>query len=904
MSEAAARAANAGKQPAAVRRSHPSARSPATPAAAPSAMGTLQARAGNRAASLAALGGNVPLPAAVREEMESRFGESFAAVRVHDDAAAHASAAQMRAKAYTRGEHIVFGAGRFAPHAAHGKSLLAHELAHVLQQRRGGSAPAGGPQHEQEADAAAQRVASGAGPVAVQGASAVGVACAPDGAAPAPAPASAAQAPLQYEYTAPDGSKVVLSAEEFEKARQRAIKNVRLDLERIEGLAANGRKTQQDLLGEYHGDVESFGDVLSNPKALIGIAVDIRSGVTKPYIGMWSAPNAAIKAGRAALDKGDLGEAARMLNLAATHYKSAEAEWNKYLDAIQQGGAKLIAELEVVRDVSFAIAIAAGAAVAAPVVAAGVGGLGLTGGTAVVATTIGTGGVVAVGGAGLRGTSAAVGSYAAEGKVNMKDVEAEAKRGGKEGLVAGMTAGLGTGVGNALGVGAPGATALTRIGGGAVAGGASGAVGEMTNAALEGKGAKDVLKAGGRGLVTGAVGGAAGGIGGAAKSPVVNKLVTAGVGAGTGALGTHLAGGSKDEVIASAAIGGATSLALAGAKPGMGKAEQKAFAAGRKLKNTIKAGTAAAMIGLAEGAPPTAMPATPKSVAVAELEPMPNAKGSTAAPKGAKTAAAAPAGTATAGPEAPAAAGPTTKAPKAKAAKTKTPTPGTGAAKKPGAGPVAGAKPPTGKAKRAADARKTIDERIADAKNDLAEARKKTTKYLEKRKAEEKSLKGGPKKGIDNAKERLWMLERQKAYPKRRILENAEIKGVMRPDGKLTPASAIAGTGREPDFIEIEGARATLGELKSETEFGKSLTSGPATGTTTKVAPGSKMGGQFAAEDKILAYARQVKGKVVVSGYDLKTGQQIKSMELDPDQIGRALFSSTSGFGPGNPYTQ
>jgi hypothetical protein len=881
MSEPATRAANAGKQSGAVRRTHPSARPLAAPA--PSAIGALHARAGNRAASLAALGGNVPLPAAVREEMESRFGESFAGVRVHDDAAAHASAARMRAKAYTEGEHIVFGADRYAPQDARGKGLLAHELAHVLQQRRGGTAPAGGPQHEQEADAAAQRVASGAGPVAVQGASAVGVACAPDGAAPAPAPATAEQAPLQYEYIAPDGTKVVLSAEEFEKARQRAIRNVRLDLEQIEGLAANGRKTQQDLLGEYHGDAESLGDVVFSPKAWIGIAVDIRAGVTKPYIGMWSAPNAAIRAGRDALDKGDLREAARMLSLAAAHYKSAEAEWNTYLDAIQQGGDKLITELKVVRDVSFAIAIAAAAVLAAPVVAAGVAGLGITGGGAVALTMLGTGGVVAVGGAGLRGTAAAGGSYIVEGKVNTKDVAEETERGAKEGFVAGASAGLGTGVGKVLGVGAPGASTLTRIGGGAVAGGASGSVGEMTSAAFEGKSAKEVLKAGGRGLITGAVGGAAGGIGGAAKSPVVNKLVTAGVGAGTGALGTHLAGGSKDEVIASAAIGGATSLALAGAKPGMGKAEQKAFAAGRKLKNTIKAGTAAAMIGLEEGAPPTGMPAASKSVAAAEPEPMPNAK---------------PGG----GTGAPAVPGPTAKPPKNKAAKTKAPAAGAGV-KTPTAKAPAG-KAPTGKAKRAANAKKTIDERIADAKNDLNAARKKTGKYLDERKAAGKSLKGGPKKGIDNAKERLWMLERQKAYPKRQILESAEIKGVMGPDGKLTPASAIAGTGREPDFIEIEGARATMGELKSETEFGKSLSGGPAAGTATKVAPGSKMGGQFSAEDKILAYARQVKGKVIVSGYDLKTGQQVKSMALDPDQIGRALFSSTSGWGGGNPYTQ
>ena len=331
--------------------------------------------------------------------------------------------------------------------------------------------------------------------------------------------------------------------------------------------------------------------------------------------------------GRTALDNGNLREAARMLSLAQTHYKSAEAEWNKYLDAIQEGGSKLISELEVVRDVSFAIAIAAGAAVAAPVVAAGVGGLGLTGTGAVAATTLGTGGVVAAGGAGLRGTAAAAGSYTTEGKVNMKDVTQEAKRGGKEGFVAGLTAGMGAGLGNALKIGAPGASAVTRIGGGALAGGTANATGEMANAALEGKELKDVAKAGARGFGTGTLGGAGSGLAGAVKSPAVNKLITAGVGAGTGALGTALSGGSKDDVIASAAMGGASALALGSAKAPPGAAQQKAFDAGRRVRRTVKAGTTAAMIGLAEAAPATTLPGgSPSSMVASGAKPAVTAK--------------------------------------------------------------------------------------------------------------------------------------------------------------------------------------------------------------------------------------------------------------------------------------
>jgi hypothetical protein len=144
---------------------------------AASPLGILQAQAGNRAVS-SALGGGQPLPEALRKDMESRFGETFFDVRIHDGADAHASAASLHAKAYTHGHDIVFGAGRFSPTAGPGRRLLAHELAHVVQQRRGGAAPPldANAAHERSADAAADAAASGRGNVAVGGATGVGVA--------------------------------------------------------------------------------------------------------------------------------------------------------------------------------------------------------------------------------------------------------------------------------------------------------------------------------------------------------------------------------------------------------------------------------------------------------------------------------------------------------------------------------------------------------------------------------------------------------------------------------------------------------------------------------------------------------------------------------------------------------
>jgi hypothetical protein len=110
--------------------------------------------------------------------MESAFGLDLAGVRVHADERAAASAQGLGARAYTVGQHIVFGEGRYAPETADGERLLAHELAHVVQQSRGGaSAPtqdANGPL-EQAATRAASQAVSGSQPVAVAGASAPGV---------------------------------------------------------------------------------------------------------------------------------------------------------------------------------------------------------------------------------------------------------------------------------------------------------------------------------------------------------------------------------------------------------------------------------------------------------------------------------------------------------------------------------------------------------------------------------------------------------------------------------------------------------------------------------------------------------------------------------------------------------
>ncbi len=66
--------------------------------------------------------------------MEPRFGYDFSQVRVHTDSKSAESASAMNAKAYSVGQDIVFGAGKYAPSTNEGKRLLAHELTHSIQQ--------------------------------------------------------------------------------------------------------------------------------------------------------------------------------------------------------------------------------------------------------------------------------------------------------------------------------------------------------------------------------------------------------------------------------------------------------------------------------------------------------------------------------------------------------------------------------------------------------------------------------------------------------------------------------------------------------------------------------------------------------------------------------------------------
>jgi hypothetical protein len=84
------------------------------------------------------LGDGQPLSPDVRSRMESAFNTSFSQVRTHTDATASNLSNDVNARAFTVGSHMAFGNGEYRPGTLFGDALIAHELAHTLQQRGSG----------------------------------------------------------------------------------------------------------------------------------------------------------------------------------------------------------------------------------------------------------------------------------------------------------------------------------------------------------------------------------------------------------------------------------------------------------------------------------------------------------------------------------------------------------------------------------------------------------------------------------------------------------------------------------------------------------------------------------------------------------------------------------------------
>ena len=853
-----------------------------------------------------------PMAPATRSFMESRFGYNFSGVRIfHDDTAA-ASARSVAANAYTVGQKIVFNQGKYAPDSQSGRRLLAHELTHVVQQSRGGMQPkaSGEAALEGEAGHLSRRVEEPGTRLNVRQNSGVGI---------ARDPASSERQLIEVHL--PEGTKQ-LTPEEFAEYKRRSINNLRADLRRVSGLADNGRQSQESMLAEYQGGVESFSDIWKKPKALIGIAADIKAGVTPPYIGAWSHPKRIAESGIAACNAGNLGEAARLLKQADADYRDAIHAWNAYREATIGGAEAVASDLETVRDVSFAIALVAGAAVAAPVIAAGVAGLGATGATATVLTAGGTAIVTGTGGAVLGGGSTAVASLAATGKVDTKAVKRDAIKFGKQGVVTGLTAGLGSSLA-AAGTGAKLAQPLVQSAARRCLTEAGvNLAGEVTTQALdaalsdkstqaaaqEPEGRKPVVPGPARAALTGCLSGVLG-VPVAKLGATGRKTSELAVGAGVGYVDARLSGQSNKEALLAAGQNVLTSAAVAHGHAGTEQAKTKAKATAAPVHEAVPAGT---------GHPgePTAKPPAEKflekqKAATGEHEGPPavikeEAKAKKATADG-HEAVVTEHGIGKCSPS-PCPVihleyaqelkqNPELQQWEKTIRKLRKSDPARAAAESAKLiGALEEARAGGGKTPAASSAQHketALDARIALAEAELNPARQKTLKYQEERTAAGENLKGGPSKKIWNVKESLWIAKRQKAYPDRTILEQPRIVGVKGSDGKVTTSKSIAGSGRIPDYVEFRGSKVVAGDIKSAEEFLGSVAGG-LKGNDARIEAeflaSSKIGKQHGVEGKVLETATKGGGKIVIEGRDVITGQKVRR-EVDPKDFGSEVVS-------------
>ena len=170
-----------------------------------------------------------PLPAAQRGAFERSLGTDLSGVRVHTDQESASAAGAISARAFAVNQDIHFGAGQYQPGSAAGDHLLAHEVAHTVQQRGGAAhAPQAklaisspGDTAEVEADTAADAMVAGA-PARVT-AAAPAIARDATGAAPAPAttpaPAPAAGGPAAGDVVGHPTPADVTAAERFAGGR-------------------------------------------------------------------------------------------------------------------------------------------------------------------------------------------------------------------------------------------------------------------------------------------------------------------------------------------------------------------------------------------------------------------------------------------------------------------------------------------------------------------------------------------------------------------------------------------------------------------------------------------------------------------------------------------------------------
>jgi hypothetical protein len=225
------------------------------PSAPPAAQSGLQSQA-------------APLDAASRRFFDSRFAYDFSGVRVHANPAAARSAAAIEARAFTVGEHIVLGAGETADAAA-GRRLLAHELAHVVQQDRGRRSGGGrGTKESLETEAERASLAIDRGRVRIEGSGPLAVA---------------------REIAPPPQVAKLLSPSDIAKLQgfgpgdyQESLNALQEILNKTKGFTSGGWPQQYVDIRQAAGELRAFLDYIRNPNIAAAKVVPSQMGNRSP----------------------------------------------------------------------------------------------------------------------------------------------------------------------------------------------------------------------------------------------------------------------------------------------------------------------------------------------------------------------------------------------------------------------------------------------------------------------------------------------------------------------------------------------------------------------------------------------------------------------------------------------
>ena len=108
------------------------------------------------------LGEGATLPTSTQSKMQSAYGNDLPDVKIHDGSDAAQLASKHNSKAFMAGNDMVFGAGEYKPDSAKGDLLIAHEMAHAIQQKDAGGKEAKGNANQNALEAEAEQSTKGA----------------------------------------------------------------------------------------------------------------------------------------------------------------------------------------------------------------------------------------------------------------------------------------------------------------------------------------------------------------------------------------------------------------------------------------------------------------------------------------------------------------------------------------------------------------------------------------------------------------------------------------------------------------------------------------------------------------------------------------------------------------------